>query len=197
MAKKLKFFLDTEFIETGRQHPLHLLSIGIVCENGNNFYREVKNAPFELANDWVKENVLPLLAMTDNIKTIEEVAEDVKSFIWANCELGLPVFEYKGNKERKLIEEIKPEFWGYFCDYDWVLFCQLFGTMSGLPKGFPYYCNDLKQIMKLVGEKKSLDELVGEKSNHNALDDALQIQKGFDIIKNGLENNQYEWSKGL
>ncbi len=47
-------------------------------------------------------------------------------------------------------EEIKipaePEFWAYYADYDWVVFCQLFGTMMDLPKGFPMYCLDLKQL---------------------------------------------------
>jgi hypothetical protein len=40
-----------------------------------------------------------------------------------------------------------PEFYGYFADYDWVLFCSPFGRMVDLPKGFPYYCRDLKQMM--------------------------------------------------
>lgn len=39
----------------------------------------------------------------------------------------------------------RPEFYGYFSDYDWVLFCSLFGTMMDQPPGFPMYCRDLKQ----------------------------------------------------
>ena len=41
--------------------------------------------------------------------------------------------------------ENKPEFYGYYCDYDWVVFCWLFGKMIDLPNGFPMYCIDLKQ----------------------------------------------------
>lgn len=41
----------------------------------------------------------------------------------------------------------QPEFYGYFSDYDWVLFCSLFGTMMDLPEGFPMYCRDLKQTL--------------------------------------------------
>jgi len=33
------------------------------------------------------------------------------------------------------------------CDYDWVLFCSLFGRMVELPKGFPMYMRDLKQML--------------------------------------------------
>lgn len=41
----------------------------------------------------------------------------------------------------------KPEFYAYFADYDWVVFCWLFGRMLDLPKNFPYYCRDLKQML--------------------------------------------------
>jgi hypothetical protein len=175
MKNKLKFFLDTEFIEVDYKHPIYPLSIGIICENGQEFYIENIHAPIELANDWVKENVFPYLNWLNGIKNKHDpftvynpnlYAGYILKFITNNCNL----------------DEVKPEFWGYFCDYDWVLFCQLFGTMSELPKRFPHYCNDLKQLMKFVGEDRSLDELVGEKSNHNALNDAKQIKKGYEII---------------
>jgi hypothetical protein len=204
--KKLRFFLDTEFIENGRHNPLYLLSIGVICENGATFYAENFQAPFELANDFVKENVYPHLRITDmkgysagalcvrrigleSIHSPEHIANELQRFIWENCQKGNPIFQYKNGQT--IQATTKPEFWGYFCDYDWVLFCQLFGTMSELPKGFPYYCNDLKQLMKLAGENRSLDELVGEKSNHNALSDAKQIRKGFEIIRNGLQDGTY------
>lgn len=38
-----------------------------------------------------------------------------------------------------------PEFYAYYADYDWVVFCWLFGKMLDLPKSFPTYCIDLKQ----------------------------------------------------
>ncbi len=41
----------------------------------------------------------------------------------------------------------QPKFYGYYCDYDWVVFCWLFGRMNDLPKGFPMYCVDLKQTL--------------------------------------------------
>lgn len=31
-------------------------------------------------------------------------------------------------------------------DYDWVVLCQLYGTMMDLPKGWPMYCRDVKQL---------------------------------------------------
>lgn len=39
------------------------------------------------------------------------------------------------------------DFYAYYADYDWVAFCWLFGKMIDLPKGFPMYCKDLKQML--------------------------------------------------
>ena len=44
-------------------------------------------------------------------------------------------------------ERYKPQFYGYYSDYDWVAFCWLFGKMIDLPKYFPMYCIDLKQML--------------------------------------------------
>lgn len=56
-------------------------------------------------------------------------------------------------KNRALIYN-QPEFYAYYADYDWVVFCSLFGRMIDLPKGFPMYCRDLKQSLdeKLMQE---------------------------------------------
>lgn len=67
-----------------------------------------------------------------------------------------------------------PTFVGYFADYDWVLFCSLYGRMINLPRGFPMYCYDLKQLMHdndLDSEwkKQKCPDPAGE---HNALVDA-------------------------
>ena len=40
-----------------------------------------------------------------------------------------------------------PIFVGYYSDYDWVLFCSLFGTILDLPDTYPKYCIDLKQTL--------------------------------------------------
>jgi len=40
----------------------------------------------------------------------------------------------------------RPQFYADYADYDWVLFCSLFGTMMDLPAGFPMFCNDIQQM---------------------------------------------------
>jgi hypothetical protein len=197
---KLKFFLDTEFIELGKHLPLQLLSIGIVCENRQELYLENIEVDIELANDWVKENVFPHLKMCRKSElggwrkryTESKDHEEVLFFMEDIEDL---VYNFIARNTKSL--SIKPEFWGYFCDYDWVLFCQLFGIMAELPKGFPYWCRDLKQLMEFVGIEESLDELVETKSNHNALEDARQIKKGYEIIdaRFDLKRNRFRDDK--
>jgi len=55
----MKFWLDTEFIEDGK--TIDLLSIGIVREDGQEYYAVSLDADWSKAGDWVKENVLPHL----------------------------------------------------------------------------------------------------------------------------------------
>jgi len=92
---------------------------------------------------------------------------------------GPGVGEYYDRKEaiewlQYLKAPFEPSFYGYYCDYDWVVLCQLFGRMIDLPKGFPMYCLDLKQMMyerNLSKEWKQrvCPDPVGE---HDALVDA-------------------------
>src|SRR5215831_4354209 len=113
----MRFFLDTEFIERGPMYPVQLISIGLVCENGQEFYAESSGYDPNNANDWVKANVLTHLR--GNPITLREIACGISEFVRANS------------------DGAKPEFWAYYADYDWVVFCQIFGTMMDLPKGWP------------------------------------------------------------
>lgn len=144
----MRYFLDTEFMEKGATHPIYLISIGIVDENGGEYYAE--NAEFEkaFATPWLRQNVIPHLRGPP--KTRVEIKKDILNLIPPDSQ---------------------PEFWGYFADYDWVVFAQLFGSMVDLPKGYPFYCRDLKQFADSLGVKKEkYPEQKG--TEHNALEDA-------------------------
>lgn len=71
-------------------------------------------------------------------KTNKQIAKEIKEFV------GFPNY-YPKNSVMRNMDTTKPEFYGYYADYDWVAFCWLFGKMIDLPKGFPMYCIDLKQ----------------------------------------------------
>lgn len=142
----MRYFIDTEFIE--RPGTIDLISIGIVDEDGSEFYAESNEVDWDQCNLWVLENVRPHLLPETFAMSRSEIAEAVLRFAPA--------------KER-------PEFWGYYADYDWVVFCWLFGTMMDLPDGYPMYCRDLKQWCDSLGNPRLPKQKSGE---HHALEDA-------------------------
>lgn len=159
----MKYFLDTEFIEAGRRNPVTLISIGIIAEDGRSFYAISSEFNPDDANDWVKANVLTRL----------------NDMVLATYHLGrVPVAEI-AHGVRSFVGKDKPEFWGYYADYDWVVFCQMFGAMIDLPKGWPMYCRDLKQFADNVGNPKLPEQGKGE---HNALADAKWNKAAYEFL---------------
>jgi hypothetical protein len=165
----MKYFLDTEFIEY--PNTIDLISIGIVAEDGREFYAISNEFDARKASVWVKENVISNLPPL-NLSEYSSPNERSQSLLWKPCNLIKDrILEFIGSDT--------PEFWGYYADYDWVVFCWLFGTMMELPKGWPMYCRDLKQYLDSIGNPQLPKN---ENDNHNALEDARHLKKCFDLI---------------
>ena len=167
----MRYFLDTEFAE--KPNTIDLISIGIVCEDGREFYSEVLDFDENLANEWVKENVIPHLwsKQYDKSKYNAWYRDGGSGGLLKKSEIGRQVLNFVGDST--------PEFWGYYCDYDWVVFCWLFGSMVNLPKGWPMYCKDIKQLCDSLGNPKLPDQ---ESQEHNALEDARWNKKAHDFL---------------
>lgn len=164
--EEVKYFLDTEFSENGSEKPITLISIGIVAEDGRKFYAIHSEFDPDECNDWVKANVLPKLEFDEYERraTLDEIEDHIRIF----CDA-----EKYG----------RPEFWGYYADYDWVVFCQIFGAMVDLPKDWPMYCRDLKQWSDELNAPKFEDP----KGEHNALVDAkwnFELYKYLEDLSN-------------
>lgn len=153
---RLRYFLDTEFIEDGR--TIDLISIGIAADDGRTYYAENSDCDLARASDWVRENVFPHL--TGSRKPCHNIAEEVVAF--TTHAVGAV--------------ESRPRFWGYYCDYDWVALCQLYGKMIDLPRQFPKYCLDLKQLCYHLGDP---DLPRNQSVEHHALADAEWIKDTF------------------
>lgn len=153
----MKYFLDTEFIEDGK--TIDLISIGIVREDGLTFYAENSDCDLERANDWVKANVIPLLP-GKNIYELWQIREALLAYIG---------------------EDKEPEFWGYYCSYDWVVLCQMFGRMIDLPKHFPMYINDIKSFQKVLKPQLIFPK---QEKEHHALEDAKHIRLMHKLVFN-------------
>lgn len=151
----MRIWFDTEFIEDGR--TIELVSIGLIAEDGREYYAEVAEATahFERADPWVKENVLKHLTGVRKHRSL----------------IASELIEFAGEK---------PEFWAYYADYDWVVLCQLFGRMIDLPKGWPMFCRDVKQLCMDLGNP-TLPEQTG--TEHHALADAIWTRQTWDFLQ--------------
>lgn len=87
-------------------------------------------------------------------KSRAQIAKEIFIFCNPHIDTNTPSWTDHLNKYHVLAaENANPEFYGYFADYDWVAFCWLYGKMVDLPKGFPKYCRDLKQMLDEVADK--------------------------------------------
>jgi hypothetical protein len=148
---ELRYFIDTEFIE--QAFYLDPITIAVVAEDGREFYAGNKEHDASRADAWVHENVLSKLPPPGAMLWMSkaEIAAGLRAFVGADP---------------------APEFWAYYASYDWVLFCWLLGgRMIDIPKGWPMYCMDLRQVMRERGiQRESLPP--DPVDAHNALADA-------------------------
>lgn len=170
---------------------------------------------------WIRENVLrPIFdelkmkeyggSIVRNEFTYNGLKELIKEFGKSNKQIAEEIKEFclvkiYDSKGRDLIDVIEPTFYGYFADYDWVVFCWMFGKMIDLPEGFPFYCRDLKQESdRIYNLKKQEYEEIGrnfilemknhlyypkQTNEHNALDDA-KWNKELHIFLKDLKNGR-------
>lgn len=165
----MKIYYDTEFIDTGDW--IHFLSIGMVREDGREYYAVNQNLNFMIEasyHPWLVKNVLSSLPVIVNkndpffpvewdtlhsdiihVKPKAVIAEEIREFCLSASTL--------------------PELWAWYAAYDHVVLSQIFGRMLDLPADMPMYTNDLKQELTRLGSPRYPEQVSGE---HNALEDA-------------------------
>jgi hypothetical protein len=148
----VRCFVDTEFYEDGT--TIDMISLGAVRSDGSEFYAVNRDAKLDRVSDWVRQFVLPKLPLYGDQawKTRDQIAKDFSAFM-------------KGSGAEPSVSEV----WGYYSDYDWVVICQMYGSMIALPNHFPKFCFDLKQFSKMLGSPTHPPDPEGE---HNSLVDA-------------------------
>jgi hypothetical protein len=173
----MRYFYDTEFIEDGK--TIDLISIGIVAEDGRELYCESNEIDLSAANDWVKENVITHLWSKQRDKTeFNRWSLEVNHWggLFSRKEIAREIIRFCNQEQHG-----KPEFWAYYADYDHVALCQLFGTMIDLPKGWPMYTRDIKQLCDELGNPRLPEQ---GKNEHNALEDARWNMKSYYYLLN-------------
>lgn len=157
----MKYWYDTEFLEDGK--TIDLISIGIVAEDGREYYAISKNADWSRIrqDDWLVSNVMASLPQeTDHpdFKTREQIATEVRDF---------------------LLFDKNPKLWAWYGAYDHVVLCQLWGKMIDLPQGIPMFTHDLRAMMNR-GEAMKLPKQPD--GLHNALADARHLRVRYEAF---------------
>lgn len=155
----MRIFFDCEF--TGLQLPTTLISIGLVSEDGKEFYEELSDYNPSLCDEWIQQNVLAKL-YKDRKVTKTELKE--KLIAW-------------------LAQWDRVEIWSDCLAYDWVLFCDVFGGAFHIPKNVYYIPFDLATAFWCLNIDPDITrEAFAQnviKAKHNALYDAKIIRDCF------------------
>lgn len=187
MKHKRKVFIDFEYLNRGSEHPVNLVSVGMVDDQGNELYGINVDAPLSALwqNRWTRENLWPTLplepvnqgaiAILDwdathpdiaHVRKLENLREDVLQF---------------------LIAEGEPEIWGWCSGFDYVLLSQLWGTFDDRPPLMPMFIHDLEQLAVNELEPDAWNHIQRQcateategasEARHNALVDAREIRR--------------------
>ena len=254
----MKYFIDTEFHEYTKKvlpwskgiNTIDLISIGIVAEDGREYYAISKdfdlkaawnswqpkrhNLPIGVVKEyWLRDNVLkPIWEELNAIhckeakgirksiffkfsywslrvllywygKSNAQIAEEVIDFVEApsTCKVKYEYEESIIGGSVIPLDKLNIEFYAYYADYDWVVFCWLFGKMINLPKGFPKYCRDLKQTSDEIYEEKKRSYFEGSFSEANK--SAVFLNKLSDHLNYPKQLNEHnalddaKWNKKL
>ncbi|MFL6238050.1 MAG: polyadenylate-specific 3'-exoribonuclease AS [Actinomycetes bacterium] len=160
MAPRTKYFLDTEFLEDGR--TIELVSIGVVCEDGREYYAVSTDFDPGAAIPWVREHVLSQLPSPGDSawKSNGQIREELLSFVTADGR--------------------DPETWAWYGDYDHVVICQLWGTMPELPRALPRFTRELRQEWERLGRPELPQQKQGR---HHALEDARHNARVWAVLE--------------
>lgn len=138
MSKERLVYFDTEF--TGLHKNTTLISIGLVSDS-DRFYAEFTDYDESQVNDWIRENVIDNLILTDemDIPNCTTIKGD-KSMIMVVLKNWL---ESLGDNIT-LVSDV--------CHYDMMLFADIFGGAFEIPKNVSAVCIDINQeIAKNLG----------------------------------------------
>ncbi|MDP9101959.1 MAG: 3'-5' exoribonuclease [Actinomycetota bacterium] len=150
----MRFFYDCEFGRTAPDVPL--ISIGVVAEDGREFYA-VSNAFDPLAvHPWVRDNVLPHLPPASTWLAPAVIRTQLETFL--------------GDQ---------PVLWAWFGAYDHVALCQLWGQMPDLPRAMPRFTLDVRQLWEHLG-RPPLPAQPGRL--HDALADARHVRTRWEVL---------------
>ena len=191
----MKLFFDTEF--TGLHKDTSIISIGIIAENNQCFYAKFTDYDTSQVNDWIQQNVIDNIELSDTLKDMYDIIEVSGSKEEVRKSL-LDWLSALNSDYYELVSDV--------CYYDMVLFTDIFGTSFDLPENicplcydisydiYEYVTADMREAFDISREEllstlhsatnyEISDILeIGDNSKHNALYDAIIIKLIYENI---------------
>lgn len=176
----MKIYFDCEFMESGADCTLYPLSLAFVASNDNALYVVISDADRSFANEFVVESVLPFLDLPptadftmalDNLGPVGEVHGNITYVRAPRLAAGALIADWVAQQTPT------PEFWAWYAAYDWVVLCQLHGSMVNLPDNWPRFVRDLRQLTGGINWPPIADVDAPEGlPEHHALADAYDLR---------------------
>jgi hypothetical protein len=150
----VRFFLDLEFGDTSR--VVSLVSVGVVAEDGREYYAVSSEFDPLAVHPWVADHVLPQLPPASTWKPRAVIAAELEELFGPD-----------------------PVWWAWYGAYDHVALCQLWGAMPALPRAFPRFTLDVRQLWEHLGRPPLPKQETGL---HDALHDARHVKVKYDAL---------------
>ena len=147
-------FYDLEFGVTAPE--VTFVSIGVVAEDGREFYAVSSEFDPLAVHPWVRENVLPQLPPASTWRSRRQIREELLEFFGPD-----------------------PVLWAWFGAYDHVAMCQLWGQMPELPRAIPRFTLDVRQLWEHLGRPPLPRQ---ESGLHDALADARHVKVRWEAL---------------
>ncbi len=129
-SDQVKYFIDTEFID--RERFIDLISLGVVAEDGREFYAISTEFDPAHANTFVRTVVIPQLETPQHPAWMSRV------------EMRDRLVQFIGDDE--------PRFWSYAgAPWDWMAMAQLFPVAERVPDGWLYTAYDVLLLIESAG----------------------------------------------
>ena len=150
----MRFFYDLEFGDTARE--VTLVSIGVVAEDGREYYAVSSEFDPLAVHPWVREHVLPQLPPASTWRSRARIRTELLELLGPD-----------------------PVLWAWYGAYDHVALCQLWGAMPELPRALPRCTFDVRQLWEHLGRPLLPKQ---ESGLHDALADARHVKVRYDAL---------------
>ena len=150
----MRYFDDLEFGDTARE--VTLVSVGVVAEDGREFYAVSSEFDPLAVHPWVRDNVLPQLPPASTWQPRTTIRDALLAFLGQ-----------------------EPVLWAWYGAYDHAALCQLWGAMPELPRAIPRFTMDVRQLWEHLGRPPLP---VQESGLHDALADARHCKVKWEAL---------------